>query len=81
MTCHSVKGGDPTTDPYCITDQRVRRLMPLEAERLQGFPDGYTDIPGAKDAPRYHALGNSMAIPVVRHIGRRIAAADSVPLV
>lgn len=43
----------------------VRRLVPLECERLQGFPDGWTDIPGASDSARYKALGNSVAIPCV----------------
>ena len=38
----------------------IRRLMPLECERLQGFPDGWTDIPGASDSARYKALGNSV---------------------
>lgn len=41
----------------------VRRLTPLECERLQGFPDGFTDIPGASDTARYKALGNSIALP------------------
>ena len=50
----------------------VRRLTPTECERLQGFPDGYTDIPGASDSGRYKALGNSMAVPVMRWIGERI---------
>jgi DNA (cytosine-5)-methyltransferase 1 len=55
----------------------VRRLMPVECERLQGFPDGYTNIPWRKaeqapDGPRYKALGNSWAVPVVRWIGKRI---------
>ena len=54
----------------------VRRLTPTECERLQGFPDGYTDImPNGKqtpDGPRYKALGNSMAVPVMKWIGERI---------
>ncbi|UOF81995.1 cytosine specific methyltransferase [Caudoviricetes sp.] len=54
----------------------VRRLTPIECERLQGFPDNYTDIkPKGKetpDGPRYKALGNSMAVPVMRWIGKRI---------
>jgi len=55
----------------------VRRLTPVECERLQGFPDGYTNIPWRKkdespDGPRYKALGNSWAVPVVRWIGERI---------
>lgn len=41
----------------------VRRLTPLECERLQGFPTGWTDIPGASDTARYKALGNSIALP------------------
>ncbi len=44
----------------------IRRLMPIECERLQGFPDGWTDIPGAVDSARYKALGNSVAIPCVQ---------------
>ncbi len=43
----------------------IRRLTPLECERLQGFPDGWTDTPGASDSARYKALGNSVAIPCV----------------
>lgn len=58
-------------------DLTVRRLTPRECERLQGFPDDYTDIPyrnkeHAPDGPRYKALGNSMAVPVMRWIGERI---------
>ena len=61
------------TDQHGVAhDMQVRRLMPVECERLQGFPDGHTDIPGAKDGPRYKALGNSMAVPVMRWIGQRI---------
>lgn len=52
--------------------QTVRRLTPLECERLQGFPDNYTNIQNAKDGPRYKALGNSMAVPVMKWIGERI---------
>ena len=53
----------------------IRRLTPLECERLQGFPDGWTDIPGASDSARYKSLGNSLAIPCVEFIMSRIAAA------
>ena len=52
----------------------IRRLTPLECERLQGFPDGWTDIPDASDSARYKALGNSVAIPCVEFIMSRIAA-------
>jgi DNA (cytosine-5)-methyltransferase 1 len=59
------------------TPMAVRRLTPVECERLQGFPDGYTNIPWRKaaespDGPRYKALGNSWAVPVVAWIGQRI---------
>ncbi len=59
------------------TAMQVRRLTPVECERLQGFPDGYTNIPWRKkpespDGPRYKALGNSMAVPVMAWIGKRI---------
>ena len=50
----------------------VRRLMPVECERLQGFPDGWTDVDGAKDGPRYKALGNAVTVPVIEYLGRRI---------
>jgi DNA (cytosine-5)-methyltransferase 1 len=54
----------------------VRRLTPTECERLQGFPDNYTKIADkTPDGPRYKALGNSWAVPVVRWIGERIARA------
>jgi len=61
---------------HSVTMQ-VRRLTPVECERLQGFPDGYTNIPWRKkdespDGPRYKALGNSMAVPVMNWIGQRI---------
>lgn len=62
-----------STHPAVCDNMQVRRLMPVECERLQGFPDGHTDIPGAKDGPRYKALGNSMAVPVMRWIGKRIS--------
>lgn len=57
----------------------VRKLLPVECERLQGFPDNYTQIPyrgkpadQCPDGPRYKAIGNSWAVPVVRWIGKRI---------
>lgn len=60
----------------------VRRLTPRECERLQGFPDDYTLVEYrgkmASDGPRYRALGNSMAVPVMHWIGQRIAAADAI---
>ena len=60
----------------------VRRLMPVEYERLQGFPDNYTAITWrgkpAADGPRYKALGNSWAVNCARWIGRRIEAVESI---
>ena len=64
--------------PIVTTQTRVRRLTPRECERLQGFPDDYTALPGAKDRPRYAALGNSMAVPVMRWLGERIARVDAL---
>jgi DNA (cytosine-5)-methyltransferase 1 len=63
-----------------VQTMAVRRLTPVECERLQGFPDGYTNIPWRKkpespDGPRYKALGNSWAVPVVAWIGKRIQEA------
>ena len=58
---------------FIAGDYAVRRLTPTECERLQGFPDDYTNIKeNCPDGPRYKALGNSMAVPVMRWIGERI---------
>jgi DNA (cytosine-5)-methyltransferase 1 len=60
----------------------VRRLTPVECERLQGFPDSYTDIKSKNkptpDGPRYKALGNSMAVPVMAWIGQRIEQVEAI---
>jgi DNA (cytosine-5)-methyltransferase 1 len=75
----------PTAQLQCgqtpaILNHAVRRLTPRECERLQGFPDDYTLVPHrgnpAADGPRYKALGNSMAVPVMRWIGERIQGAE-----
>lgn len=64
--------------PLIQSDLNVRRLTPTECERLQGFSDGWTQVPyrnkPAADGPRYKALGNAMAVPVMRWIGERIGA-------
>jgi DNA (cytosine-5)-methyltransferase 1 len=70
-------GGHPL--PAIATAMQVRRLTPVECERLQGFPDNYTEIPWrgkteTPDGPRYKALGNSMAVPVMQWIGGKINA-------
>ena len=58
----------------------IRRLTPLECERLQGFPDGWTGIPGASDSARYKALGNSVAIPCVEYIMGHIYMAETLSI-
>ena len=78
------RGSHPNGGGQLATTTRsgVRRLTPLECERLQGFPDRWTDIPyrgkPAADGPRYKSLGNSMAVPVMRWIGQRVAAVDAI---
>jgi DNA (cytosine-5)-methyltransferase 1 len=57
---------------FIVQDGRIRRLSPLECERLMGFPDNYTNIKGAKKTNRYQAIGNSWAVPVVKWIGKRL---------
>ena len=69
-------------DGLMTPQMTVRRLTPRECERLQGFPDDYTLVEyrgkPAADGPRYKALGNSMAVPVMRWIGERIATVDAI---
>lgn len=76
LSCHSRK------DPPVVSGPVVRRLTPRECERLQGMPDDWTLVPyrgnpadECPDGPRYKAIGNSMAVPVMRWIGERIGAA------
>lgn len=57
---------------FIVQDARIRRISPLECERLMGFPDNYTDLPGAKKTNRYQATGNSWVVPVVKWIGKRL---------
>lgn len=71
------------TDVHAVAyGMAVRRLTPTECERLQGFPDEYTQVPHrnkpAADGPRYKALGNSWAVPVAHWIGRRIDAVEAI---
>ncbi len=70
-------------EPIIQHNTVVRRLTPVECERLQGFPDNYTNIPwkgkpSSPDGRRYKALGNSMAVPVMRWIGKRMMDAKEV---
>ena len=64
---------------YVSENKKVRRLTPLECERLMGFPDNYTNIPNNRDTNRYQAVGNSWAIPVITWIGKRILDSHNTP--
>jgi DNA (cytosine-5)-methyltransferase 1 len=79
-TLPSADGGNRTHT--LMQFMQVRRLTPRECERLQGFPDDYTLIPHrnkpAADGPRYKALGNSMAVPVMAWIGKRIQQVEDI---
>ena len=85
-TAHALRSGASKADKHesttCIVGAAVRRLTPRECERLQGFPNDYTLIPYrnrmAADGPRYKALGNSMAVPVMAFIGQRISLVASL---
>ena len=72
---------DPVSDPVVpggngvATETVVRRLTPLECERLQGAPDGWTE--GQADSPRYRQLGNAVAVPVFEWVGRRLSEVDA----
>lgn len=57
---------------FVVQDKRIRRLSPLETERLMGFPDDYTNLTGAKKTNRYQGTGNSWAVPVVNWLGKRL---------
>ena len=108
LKAQSGETGKGDAAPLLINSMKVRRLTPVECERLQGFPDNYTKIEWyeccrikfplelgkygcvncegekparlrtAADGPRYKALGNSMAVPVMRWIGERIALVDAI---
>lgn len=71
----SARQSKDATDVVLEQPFLIRRLVPIECERLQGYPDGWTDVPGASDSARYRALGNSLAIPCVEYLIRRITLA------
>jgi len=81
LTITANSGGTSTAGPKVMQARMVRRLTPRECERLQGFPDDWTQVPyrnkPAADGPRYRAVGNSMAVPCMAWIGKRIAARDA----
>ena len=75
--------GDTRTTHAVVMPMAVRRLTPVECERLQGFPDNWSQIPWkgkpadqCPDGPRYKCAGNSMAVPVMRWIGEQIARVE-----
>ncbi|MDH4868936.1 DNA (cytosine-5-)-methyltransferase [Alcaligenes nematophilus] len=80
--CLTAKGARAFDDRtgYVLEEQGIRTTTPLEHERLMGFPDGYTLLPGKRsaDTPRFHALGNSWCVPVVRWIGERIEQVNRI---
>lgn len=77
-TALNTGGGKPGQGYPAVTDGViVRRLTPLECERLQGLPDGWTAIEGASDSQRYRQLGNSVAVPVFEWVLTRLAAVDA----
>lgn len=80
LKAQSGETGKGDAAPLLQIGMAVRRLTPRECERLQGFPDDYTAIPGAKDGPRYKALGNSWAVPVPRWIGERIQMVEDMTM-
>jgi site-specific DNA-cytosine methylase len=80
----SPQSSEVTQQVYSVyqSSMAVRRLTPVECERLQGFGDNYTDIKSKNkptpDGPRYKALGNSMAVPVMAWIGQRIQEVEAI---
>jgi len=81
----TLRAGGGNMTPTLLNYMQVRRLTPRECERLQGFPDDYTQIPwrnkapeNCPDGPRYKAMGNSMAVPVMRWIGERIEMVEGI---
>ncbi len=85
--CLTARGAGSLDDreTYVVDGNGVRHMTPLECERLQGFPDNFTRIPwrgkdagACPDGPRYKALGNSMAVPVMNWIGNRIEAVEQL---
>ena len=85
MSEHVTPTLDKSKTPAVMHNLSVRRLTPIECERLQGFPDNYTQIPwrnkepeNCPDGPRYKAMGNSMAVPVMHWIGKRIQMVEEI---
>lgn len=81
---HDASPANSGISPAACIGPTVRRLTPRECERLQGFPDDWTLVPyrgkPAKDGPRYKAISNSMAVPVVRWIGERVQEVETLEI-
>jgi len=79
-TAQTLRSGAEYNYQFARINKQLRRLTPRECERLQGFPDDWTRVPyrkgEASDSNRYRALGNSMAVPVMRWIGTQIARVE-----
>ena len=71
-TLHSSSGGGGNTDQYITNQQNIRRLTPLECERLQGFPDNWTLAEDNSDTQRYKMIGNAVTVDVVKAVGEKI---------
>jgi DNA (cytosine-5)-methyltransferase 1 len=71
-TLHSKSGGGGNTDQYITNKQNIRRLSPIECERLQGFPDNWTLAEDNSDTQRYKMIGNAVTVDVVKAVGERI---------
>lgn len=71
-TIHSSSGGGGNTDQYITNQQNIRRLTPIECERLQGFPDNWTLAEDNSDTQRYKMCGNAVTVDVVKAVGERI---------
>lgn len=82
LKARSSDSGKGDAAPLIATSWAVRRLTPVECERLQGMPDGHTLVEyrgkPAADGPRYKAIGNSFPAPILRHIGERIQAIEDM---
>jgi len=84
-THHTLRAGTKQSTGTVTDDLTVRRLTPMECERLQGFPDGWTShrvdekkgVIEQADSPRYKQMGNAVAVPVVEWIVRRLVAVDA----
>lgn len=77
ISCVELLPSMDTRGPMAVVqDGRARYITPLEAERVQGFPDGWTNVDGLRAKTRHRMLANACSVPVVEWIGRRILELD-----